>query len=168
MIHYMIELDEFNTKKKTKVEIPVDEIVSIYECAPLRLSKESMPISRLLYGTRVERSCFITDTLRNIKSKIKNGFEKYMQETDWNTDALLALSLDELPIFHITDDLNQNALVMLPLNRIDRYENNHKARCAVYINGHEFYINETRKNLTDVKCTYEAELIQLMRNHHII
>lgn len=168
MIHYMVELDEFNTKKKTKVEIPVDEIVSIYECAPLRLRKESIPLSRVLYGDRVEHSTFVMDTLRNIKSKIKNGFEEYIQKTDWNPDALLALSLDDLPIFHITDDLNQNALVMIPLNKIDRYENNHKSRCSIYVNGHEFYINETRKDLTDVKCTYESEFIQIMKNHHII
>lgn len=168
MVHYTIKLNEFNTKKKIEVEIPVDEIVSVYECAPLRLGKESIPLSRLLVGHRVERAHFIIDTLRNIKSKIREGFEEYIKSEDFNPDALLSLSLDELPIFHITSDINQHALVMLPLNRIDRYKNSHKERCIVSVNGHDFYINESHLKITEVRGTYEAEFIQLMRNHHII
>lgn len=168
MVHYTIKLEEYRAKGKVEVEIPVDEIVSVYECAPLHLGKTCIPLSRILIGRNVERSYFVKDTLRNIQSKIKNGFEEYIQTSCSNPDALLSLSLDEFPVFHITSDINQHALVMLPLNRIDHYKNSHKERCIVSINGHEFYINESRLKLTNIKGEYESYLIQIMRNHNVI
>lgn len=168
MLHYMIKLDQFSTKKPEKIDIPVDRIVSIHECAPLRLTNKSIPISRLLLSAEnhVEYSYFIAETLGNIKSKIKAGFEEYLKGC--NPDSLLALSLDEFPVFHTVSDIDQHALMMIPLNRIERYKNSHKSRCIITINGNDYSIDESHAQLTDNKVKLESELIQLMRNNKLI
>ena len=164
-----IKLNVFNTKKKEEIDIPVNKIISVYECPPLRLSDKCIPLSRLLISEELaERSHFVTDTLRNIKAKIKNSFEEYIKSGECDTDALMTLSLDDLPIFDIVDDINQHALVMIPINRIDTYKNSHKERCIVSICGHEYYIDKSRSGLTDDKIKLESELIQVMKNCNLI
>lgn len=165
MIQFSIKLQQFTTEKnKSEIEIPVDKIISVYECAPFLGS----PLSRILLGGKVERSYFLFETLRNIESKIRLGFEEYVKSPECKPAELVSLSMDEFPVFHIVSDLNQHALVLIPLNNISSYENSHKERCIITIEGHRLYINESQLKLTEVRNRIEDDLVRMMKVNHLL
>lgn len=169
MVHFTIKSDEFSSlDKKMEIDIPVDQIISVYECAPLSLKNKVIPLSRVLIKERnVERSYFVKDTIKNLLTKIREGFENFLSTPDCNPDMLLSISMDQLPVFSILDDLNQHALVLIPLNRISSYQNSRKARCIINVDGYQILVDQSQLQLTEERNKIENDLVQVMRNHNL-
>lgn len=170
MVNFEIKLKEFSTNENgNEIGVPVNQIISVYECAPFHTSKKTLPLSRILikeYGN-VERSYFIQETLSNILSKIRLGFEEYIKTPDCNSDMLLSISMDELPVFDVLDDLTQKALVLIPLNKIESYRNSHKERCVICVNGHQILVDKSQLKLTEARNRIENDFVQLMRDNKV-
>lgn len=160
MINFTISLEEFNGIKKGLVyDLPVDRITAVYDLNPIDLGTNRIPLCQVICNYETGRRMYtMKENIRNIKSKIMNAFREWCQNNP--TDGL---STEDLPAFDLSVDTKQHARVLLPLNRIRRFETYKRGLAIAIIDGEKFYLDESQSDVNTHRIWEEQQCMSIAR-----